>query len=329
MNEKMKDQFVNSICLDLIDKIDTGALETVKNAIWCNLHGYTLARETSDLAVYDQTQDQKIYELFFATKKIQGFAKGSIGFYQTVLRQFLLFLKKPITEITSNDIKYYLAHKSQTNTETSLNNIRRILMSFFTFCQEEDFISRNPMVRVKKIKERQTVKKPFTETEVEKMRRHCKDLRDSALLEFLYSTGCRISEATGLVVEDLDLPQGEAKVLGKGNKERTVYLSVRAVMALTEYVGSRDSGRVFLQAVGKKPLQQGGMQRAFQAIGARAGIPECYPHKMRRTTATMALHKGMELSEVRDLLGHANIQTTTIYAQADREEVKRKHGKYF
>lgn len=316
---------------------DCGAdLEKIRNMLLMLLSKYELTEKTTEITAYYENEDLQHYKRFFTLKKLQGRAESTLRYYNQILKQLFAFVNKPFAEYTSDDIHVYLAEKSMHVSNVTLNNERRVFNAFFDFLQEEDYVVLNPMRRVKKIKEERKVKKPFSEEELERLRSKCVSLRDKALFEFFYSTGCRVSEVTGLKVKDVDLREREATVMGKGAKERVVFLNTKSILALEDYLKERDAKPSEALFCGErkqhgeyKGISKSAVEVLFRSWGTEANIEEVHPHRMRRTMATTALQRGVPLDEVRQMLGHESLGTTMIYAKSQYKDVKRSHEKYF
>ena len=220
-----------------------------------------------------------------------------------------------------------------------MNLVRRSLNSFFGWITKEELISKNPMLRIASIRETKKVRQPFTEEELERLRQSAGSARNKCIVEFLYSTGCRVSEMCGINRDDLNFTDSQVLVLGKGKKYRMVYFSARCKVLLQEYLGQRQDSESALfvsdyegfrskkeAPVGR--LSMSGVEDMIRKIGKRAGIKDVHPHRFRRTAATLALKRGMRITDVQRMLGHSDIKTTTIYAITSDEEVKREHEKY-
>ncbi len=212
--------------------------------------------------------------------------------------------------------------------KTSQDNELRVLKSFFKWCSGEEYISRNPTENIKAIKKEKRIKRPFSETELELIREKAGNKRDRAIVEVLYSTGVRLSELCGMDINDIT--NDEIVVFGKGEKERTVYLNARARIAISEYLKTRtdDETALFIGRTTKKRLNKGGVEHMIRELGKNAGVPNCHPHRFRRTAGTIALNRGMPIEQVQQMLGHEDIATTTIYARSEERNVKASHGKY-
>lgn len=212
----------------------------------------------------------------------------------------------------------------------SIDSIRILINVFYDFLVEEDYIGKNPTKKIKKIKYEKLVKSPFTDEEIVMIKDACKNIKETALIDLLYSSGCRISEVVGMDIDDIDFENREILVFGKGSKERIVYFDAATKLHLQQYLETRtdQNKAVFVQK--KAPynrIDRSGLEWLVKSIGKRAGIKSCYPHKFRRTIATRLLEKGMPIEEVKELLGHENINTTLVYAKVNRNSVKYNHKK--
>ena len=327
-----KDLVVNEVVSMM--GLDAGGSERLKNIMLIAMHPYEFINKTgTELVVAEENEDQKMYQMFFVAKRIQGVTDRTIKCYNQYISTFLKFINKPIQEIDTNDIRYFLAVKKErdNNSDTNVDNYRRAMSSFFTWLMDEEYITKNPMRKVKKIKTEKKVKKPFTEEEVERMRSAIpkENKRLSAAFETLLSTGCRVSELVGINIDDI---QGdEITVFGKGKKERIVYLNAKAKLAIEEYVNSRNDENPALFVAMAKPhdrLRPACIEVDVRRLGRGCEIKNVHPHRFRRTCATLALNRGMPIEQVQLMLGHESIDTTTIYAISSRESVKASHKRY-
>ena len=262
------------------------------------------------------------------------------------MKKLFQYITKPVPDMTSNDIRVYLAlRKTRDNlTNTTLDNELRCLRSFFSTLNTEEIIPRNPTAKIDRIRTEKKKKEPFTEIEVELLRRAAQNpktclenpKRNVAIIEVLYSTGCRIGEL--VTIKRSNINGDRVKVVGKGNKERFVYLNPRAIIAIHDYLATREDnfdwlfpGGAFADksgAVYDKPLDGGTVGAMLRHVGKRAGIEKCHAHRFRRTAATIALRRGMPIEQVSMMLGHEQIATTQIYAITDEEAVQASHKKY-
>lgn len=291
--------------------------------------------------IVPSTQDNYyIIAKFLACKKVQGLTKATLSNYKgTAIAFFNLIGNKELKDITTDDVRYFLATGMEQHkwSNAHADNLRRYLSTFFSWCIDEDLMIKNPVKRMKPIAKRQRVRKPFTEVEVEKMREylseHEKCLRDRAILEVLLSTGCRASEVQNIKLQDVDFINKEIFVVGKGDKERKVFLNEKAIYYLKKYIteGNRDESCEYLfQSLIKsenRGLKISGMEIRLRKMGEELGF-KVYPHKFRHTAATWAIQRGMPIEQVKQMLGHEQMDTTLIYAQMNTEDLKSNHRRY-
>lgn len=329
--ENIETQVVNKI-IGLLNCFEFENIDKVENALHYVLRDYDLKPHTNELANVNQDLKTKALQMFFISKKVEGLSDNSLKYYGFVLQRFFDMITVELDKITTNDIRFYVARRQIDKPDISkvtLNNERRVLNSFFSWCQAEDYILKNPMAAIKQIKTPKLVKKAFTELEMEKLRDACKDSRERAMIEVLYSTGVRCAELAGMKLTDIN--GDEVLVLGKGNKERIVYLNARALMSLQKLKEAKKFESDYLFCSQKPPynkLSKGSIEKIIREIGQRAKVPNVHPHRFRRTAATLALNRGMPLEQVSQMLGHSSIETTTIYARSTTENVKESHKKF-
>lgn len=328
--ENVETEVINRI-MQLLGGVSSESIDIIENALHVVLRDYDISEKTTALALVNQDTTTKSIQMFFISKKVEGLSDKSLTYYGYVLRKFFEIIKINLEDISTNDVRYYLAKRQMDNPDISkvtLNNERRVLRSYFSWCQAEDYISKNPMVAIKQIKTPKLVKKAFTELEMEKMREACESHRERAIIEVLYSTGVRCAELSGIKLSDIN--GDEILVLGKGNKERIVYLNARALVAVQKLIEDRDyeSEYLFCSERGHRQLKNSSIQSIVKSIGKRAGVTNVHPHRFRRTAATHALNRGMPIEQVSRMLGHASIETTTIYARSTTENVKESHKKF-
>ena len=275
---------------------------------------------------------QDYLQEFLDVKALEGCSKATIENYKFNLNKFLLGVGKDPTEIVTQDIRKYLADYKRERgvSNTTLDNMRRVFQSFFTWMHREGYIIKDPCAAVNKIRADKIIKNPYSDEEMELMREAAKNLREKAIIEVLYSTGMRIGELEKLNKDDIDFVNGKAIVFGKGAKEREVYFNVKAQLALKKYLENRNDTNEALFVGLQSPynrLKVSTYEKILRELGDRCGV-HCHPHRFRRTCATILLNKGMPIQEVSKVLGHAKLETTMIYCEIDQQSVATNHKKY-
>ncbi|MGN0488065.1 MAG: tyrosine-type recombinase/integrase [Ruminococcus sp.] len=322
------------------DDFDDLQKNKIKTILFCELGNFNIEEKErcKDIVQYDD--DMKGYTMFFVAKKVEGLSEKSLKYYKIVIDTLLKKVPKKLSQYTTDDMRYYLALREMNDkvSPTTADNERRILNGFFEWLSSEDYISKNICSPIKQIKQPKRKKKAFTEIEIAKIKDTCQNLnidiyrkRAIALVEFLLSTGCRVNEICTLKKENLDLDARTAVVFGKGSKERTVYLNQVAKLRLQEYFNLRKDNSEYVFCGCRKPyskMNTGVLEKLIKEIGEKSGIKDCHPHKFRRTTATMAIKKGMSLIDVQRMLGHENLETTKIYLDLDDTALRYQHEKF-
>lgn len=307
--------------------------DIVQDTLILVLNEYEVQERCTEVAVLD-TAPESMLKKFIATKRLEGIAESTLKRYYDANLQLLQFLKKDLSEITTYDIRFYLSYRRECSehqvSNRTLDGMRRCYSSFFSWLDAEEIIPHNPCAGIKQIKYKKDVKKPFSAVDIEKMRNACSsNIRDLALIDFLYCTGCRVSEVASLNISDIDFEALECVVTGKGNKERYVYLSEVAAMHLKEYLESRtDKYEALFVGKGTERLQKNGIEAIVKNIGKKAGVDNAHPHRFRRTLATNLLDRGMNIQDVAEILGHADLKTTQIYCYISKKNVKAAYCKY-
>lgn len=283
--------------------------------------------------VYDRSNLPRRVEAFLAAKRIDGCRPKTIKGYRERLKMFMTQCSKPVQAITTDDLREYLTylvderHLMDNSVQAHINTLR----SFFSWLVDEDNIRKSPMRKIKSLKiDKLRSRHPLTAEQLELVRDGCKGYKEKALVEFLVSSGCRVSEVAGLRVDDIDWRDRKCKVIGKGNKERTVYFSVRAKLMLQLYIAERRGGEALFASsrAPYEPLTDRGIEKMISKLGKRIGMERpLYPHLMRHTFASHALNCGMELTIIQHLLGHSDPKTTLIYAEIDPIRVQYEYNR--
>lgn len=297
------------------------------------LSKWDVQKAVTDLTTFNAVEyNEHVLKRYIVACAVKGLTKRTIQAYQNSLTFIFEKIGKQIDLITSDDLKLYLAMRQLQDKvcEVTIGNEWRNLSAFFLWLTKEELIQKNPMLKVDKPKERKKKKKAFTQIEVEKLRNKCKDKREKALVEVLLSTWCRVSEVSGMNIDDIKT-DGSMKVLGKGEKERIVYLNAKAQLALEEYLQTRNDKNEALFVSMDKPhnrVSTSWVETTIRKLGERASVDNTHPHRFRRTGATFALRSGMKIETVSHLLGHEQISTTQIYLDLNEDEMSQAHRKY-
>lgn len=312
-----------------IAKIEQQMLPYLDNNQMKQLHSVLLTciQEPNPHSDIDHTQ------LFLAAKRVEGCSDKTIQYYESTIRNVLQTIAKDVLQITTDDLRLYLDNYqiNRSAGKTTIDNIRRILSSFFSWLEDENYILKSPVRRIHKVKTCKTVKETYTDETLEIMRDQCETVRDLALIDMLASTGMRVGELVLLNRDDIDFVNRECIVLGKGNKQRKVYFDARTKIHLQNYLKSRADENPALFVSLQKPynrLQIRGIEIRLHELGTKLNLCRVHPHKFRRTLATMAIDKGMPIEQVQQLLGHQSVDTTLQYAMVNQSNVKQSHKKY-
>lgn len=277
--------------------------------------------------------DDELISSFISAKHVEGCSVKTLNYYSSTLRNVFKAIQIPIRQISTNDIRVYLAEYQGRGTvsKVTIDNIRRILSSFYSWLEDEDHILKSPVRRIKKVKVTKMVKEVYSDEALEVIRDSCETLRDLAMVDLLSSTGMRVGELVNLDRADIDFQNRECIVLGKGDKERLVYFDARTKVHLHNYLESRQDDNPALFVTLNKPsnrLKISGVEKRLRELGRRLKMDKVHPHKFRRTLATKAIDKGMPIEQVQKLLGHQKIDTTLEYAMVNQNNVKMSHRKY-
>ena len=270
---------------------------------------------------------------FITAKKLEGCSEKTLAYYQKSIEAVLQAIGKEVRQITTDDLRAYLTRYQATNgvSKVTIDNVRRNLSSFFAWLEDEDFIIKSPVRRIRRIKTAKVIKETYSDENLEVMRDRCTNERDLALIDLLASSGMRAGELVKLNRADVDFEERECVVFGKGSKERYVYFDARAKIHLQNYLAARQDDNPALFVSLRAPyrrLQIGGLEIRLRQLGKRLNLPKVYPHKFRRTMATAAIDKGMPVEQLQKLLGHERIDTTMHYAMVKQQNVKTAHRKY-
>ncbi len=326
----MIDNLINEIeqaMLNVLDNEQLGQLRKVLNYTFRNV----CVTEKEPLNA--ESNNQALIENFIAAKKVEGCSDKSISYYKSTIINALKKIEKEVVHVTTDDLRGYLNdYQAESGaSKVTVDNIRRILSSFFSWLEEENYIVKSPVRRIHKVKVGKTVKETYTDEALEQMRDHCSNARDLALIDLLASTGMRVGELVKLNRSDIDYQNRECIVTGKGDKQRKVYFDARTKIHLQKYVNGRTDSNEALFVSLLAPynrLQISGVEIRLRQLGHELNIPKVHPHKFRRTLATMAIDKGMPIEQVQHLLGHQSLDTTLQYAMVNQNNVKLSHHRF-
>lgn len=294
---------------------------------------HKVLEESFAVSEAEEKRTGDLVQLFIAAKRVEGCSDKTVKYYETTIRNAIAKIDKDIVQISTDDLRIYLDDYQENNkiSKVTIDNIRRILSSFFSWLEDEDYILKSPVRRIHKVKTCKTVKETYSDEALEMMRDECDGIRDLALIDLLASTGMRVGELVKLNKSDVDFQSRECVVLGKGNKQRKVYFDARTKLHLQKYLESREDDNDALFVSLQKPFNRlliSGVEIRLRELGNKLNINKVHPHKFRRTLATVAIDKGMPIEQVQQLLGHQSVDTTLQYAMVNQNNVKESHRKY-
>ena len=326
----MKDAKIAEVLQEMLPYLDNSQMEQLQRVLQHTFWNCSV-EEKQDGEPSEQTPD--MVDLFLASKRVEGCSEKTLTYYKATIEASINEIGKQIRHITTEDLRSYLTEyqRKRHSSRVTIDNIRRILSSFFSWLEDEDYILKSPVRRIHRVKTSTVIKETYTDEALETMRDNCTELRDLAMIDLLASTGMRVGEMVLLNREDIDFNERECIVFGKGDKERLVYFDARTKIHLQNYLASRTDTEQALFVSLKAPykrLQIGGVESRLREMGKRLDIPKVHPHKFRRTLATVAIDKGMPIEQLQQLLGHQRIDTTLKYAMVKQSNVKLAHRKY-
>ena len=313
----MKQNLIMDIVQGMLPYLNNAQTQRLQEVLQHTLFDYEVAKTESDKGLLEQN----LVELFLSAKRIEGCSEKTLKYYKATIQAMIDSIGKGIKYIVTDDIRCYLTEyqANKNSSKVTIDNIRRILSSFFSWLEDEDYILKSP------------VRRTYSDEALELMRDNCTELRDLAMIDMLASTGMRVGEMVLLNREDIDFNERECVVFGKGDKERVVYFDARTKIHLQNYLQSRMDSNPALFVSLKAPYERlkiGGIEVRLRNFGKQLGLSKVHPHKFRRTLATMAIDKGMPIEQLQQLLGHRKIDTTLQYAMVKQSNVKLAHRKY-
>lgn len=328
----MQEKLINRIMLAMDSEFTGKQLSVLKSILIVECAKFMITEQKKEVVIYDETSDIAAYKQFFVSKKIQGLSSGTLNLYMQTINLFMRTVRKSFKDVTTNDIRLYIANREMIDkiSKGTLARERGCIVRFFKWLCNEEYIAKDPGARVENIKVPKRRKQEFSELDIEKLRSAAANTKETLIIELLLSTGCRVSELTSLDFKDYNQENDSITVIGKGNKQRTLYLNAKAKMALTHYL--RDvphiTGPLFYGRVPGQKMTTAGVQKLVKRLGDRAGVANVHPHRFRRTAATMARRHGMPIELVMNFLGHESVDTTLKYSMINEDELKLSHQKF-
>ena len=324
----MKEELINQIQIQMLPFLNNAQLKMLQSVLEHAFYGISVTNEGSTATISENS-----VAAFVAAKRIEGCSEKTLAYYQNTIQAMISGIGKAAQQITTEDLRAYLTEYQNEHkiSRVTIDNIRRILSSFFSWLEDEDYIVKSPVRRIHKVKTAKIIKETYTDEALELMRDNAPSLRDLAIIDLLASSGMRVGELVTLNRDDINFAERECVVFGKGDKERLVYFDARTKIHLQNYLGDRSDENSALFVSLKFPhdrLQIGGVETMLRELGRQLNLTKVHPHKFRRTLATSAIDKGMPIEQVQQLLGHQKIDTTMHYAMVKQQNVKIAHRRY-
>lgn len=328
----MKEKLIKAVLDNMNGMLSEEQVELLHYAMEEALAEFDVCQKLSDGEIREK-ENAELLDVFISAKKIEGCSDKTLHYYKSSIEKLMVAVNRKVQEIETKDIRCYLAEQQENHqlSKVTIDNLRRIFSSFFSWLEDEDYIMKSPVRRIHKVRTDTLVKEIISDENMEVLRDSCQELRDIAMIDLLASTGMRVGELVKMNREDIDFHERQCVVFGKGNKEREVYFNARTKIHLKKYLDERTDDNPALFVSLAKPhtrLTISGVEVRLRNLGKRASLYKVHPHKFRRTLATMAIDKGMPIEQVQKLLGHVKIDTTLHYAMVNQANVKMAHRKY-
>ena len=328
----MKEELTQRIIEVMQGFLGEEQLSQLRDSLRIVLSGYSINRTltSNEQRLKD---NELLLNVFLSAKKVEGCSEKTIAYYQATLQKLLRDIDKGVIEITTDDVRQYLSDfkEKRGSSKVTIDNIRRIFSSFFSWLEEEDYIAKNPVRRIHRVRVDSLVKEIISDESMEILRDSCAEMRDLAMIDMLASTGMRVGELVRMNISDIDFQERQCVVFGKGNKERTVYFNARTKIHLYNYIQSRTDSNPALFVSLNDPFNRlsiSGVEKRLRLLGDKINLVRVHPHKFRRTLATTAIDRGMPIEQVQKLLGHVKIDTTLHYAMVGQHNVKNSHRRF-
>ena len=328
----MKQIIIQAIINGMTATLTEKQLELLADITQKALSEYDITTKASEEEQRNK-ENAELLSAFISSKKVEGCSDKTIHYYKSSIEKLIATVKKNVCKVETNDIRCYLAEQQEQRglSKVTIDNLRRIYSSFFSWLEDEDYITKSPVRRIHKVRTDALVKEVLTDENIEVLRDSCQEMRDVAIIDLLLSTGMRVGELVKINREDINFQERQCVVFGKGNKEREVYFNARTKIHLKKYLEQRTDTNPALFVSLHEPhtrLTISGVEVRLRQLGKRVNLNKVHPHKFRRTLATMAIDKGMPIKQVQRLLGHVRIDTTLHYAIVNQNNVKLAHKKY-
>lgn len=329
MSKDYRSAFIQEVETALITRYDPDEVAQISHIVIKVLSEYEITERCTDLVVQDDV-NERLLKKFKACLLIDGKSKNTIKIYSSVINNIYDVIRKPFPEMSTYDIRYYLAVKMDSGASNrTLENYRAYLSSFFQWMLNDEVITKNPAAAIKPIKYKDEIRKPFSSVEMDALKDACKNVKERAIVEFLASTGVRVHELVSMERDDVNFSTLSVRVAnGKGNKERITYTTPVSLKYLLQYLGTRKDDNTHLFMSRKGVYTTDGLRNLLKSIGSRAGIDDVHPHRFRRTFATNLSQRGMEIQEIQKLLGHSDIKTTLVYVNTDDSKIQSSYKRY-
>ena len=329
---EIKEEMINQIMMRIQKYVSDENLENVKDEVVCCVYSYEVSqKQTYEVIEYDD-YNGKLLNLYLGSLAVEGKSPKTIQRYALVLKMLNENIQKSLRDVTTNDLRYYLAcYKSQRHVSgTTLDGMRRVFTAFFNWLETEEYIVRSPARRVSRIKKDTKKERELHEDELEKLANGCRNIRDRALIEFMYATAARVSEVAAININDVDFQEKSVLLHGKGGKDRTSFFTDKASYYLREYLKTRKDDNEALFVSLKNPknrVTKNSIEQMVRTLGKKTELAKIHPHRFRVTRITILVNRGMALQDVQEIAGHADINTTQMYYRGNREHVRAEYMK--
>lgn len=315
--------------LSLAFNYDWEQQRKIRDILYQSLYNYEVFSLQKALVKSDI--EEKVM-LYLQCRKLAGLADSTLQNYYLTLRKLASFLNKPVATINTNDLRMFLFTATEGLKASTKNSTTSYIKSFFKWLTDEEFIPKDPSRRLEQAKLPIRLRHSLTVVELEKLRMACKDPRDRALLEFIFATGCRVSEIVDTNIDHLNFTDNTLHVIGKGDKERIVCFNDKTSLYIQNYIKTRRDNDPALFVSLRFPhsrLGRRGIEVIISKVAIRAGFDKSvFPHLLRHTMATLGLQAGLKLTTIQHLLGHTDPATTQIYAETAIDNVKQEYKQH-